>query len=395
MAALVQSYQQSGTVTMLQARPASASGMLQSSQGQGGQPFGVSQQQRNSFYGTPGGLGGSSAYRGSTAPIQPYAFTATPSLATSNQWQQQFQNSRTSSSSSVPTARSLDHNGSGLGRPRHPGASASMTNLHSTSAMGYSSGGSQDDSVLPGSRRVAAHPRPQSAYLTGSATQVTFAQAAPIKISPERYRRPSARTADSSGSVQQAPTQGSAPPSGSGMATVSHLYNSSSNNNNNNSGAAEQNKSSRAPAVDSRPQSFYATATASATDDHPHDEAKRLRRRSMPALDSADYPKPLTPHLFKQPDDSSRPEQLAGPRTADKDIKTARVVVVKSAGASAAGAMQSRNGSSDSLVSSHSGHSRPSSVSFSFFFLGVRGCMRLRRGIAQSRKQFLRVFPPS
>ncbi len=346
MAALVQAYpQQSSTVTMLQTRPASASGMLQSTQAQAGQQHGGSQQQkRNSFYGTSG------AYRGVSGPIQPYAFTSTPSLTPSAQWQQ----FRASSTPAVPTIQTFEN-----ARSRHP-ASSSMTNLPSTSAMGYpAGGGSRDDSALPGARRVTPTPRPQSAYMAGSAAQVSFAQATPTKTSPERYRRPVPRATDST-SVPQSQMQSSAPPSGSGMATIGHLYNNGRN-------VPDPRNRSRTPAFASRPTSFYASMPGSAADDiqlYRHqaqqDEVKRFRRRSMPTLDSADYPKPLTPHIFKQPGDSTRLEQLAAPKNPDKDIRSARIVAVNGA---ADTTMHARNGSSESVVSARSSNSRPSSVS--------------------------------
>jgi hypothetical protein len=332
---------------MLQTRPASASGILPS-QGQPSQQFGPPQQ-RNSFYGNPNGLAGSAVYRGTSTPIQPYAFTATPSLNPAMQWQQ-FGNARASSSPTVPTMQSFEHNNA---RPRYP-ASVSMTNLPSSVvSMGYTPGGARDDSALPGTRRVAPAPRPQSAHLTGSATQVSFAQATPVRVSPERYRRPVPRPADS-GSVVQQPTsaQGSAAPSGSGMATVGHLYNSQKL-------SAPR---ARTAVAASRPSSAYASATSSAADDmqlyrrQVQAEAKRFRRRSMPALDSADYPKPLTPHVFKQPDDSSSLQQFVGPKNTDKEDTITRIASVND------DTMNSRNGSSESVATSHSNSSRPSSV---------------------------------
>ena len=48
----------------------------------------------------------------------------------------------------------------------------------------------------------------------------------PVKSSPDRYRRPAQKRVDSNGAAPKtsSPQQGSAQPSGSGMATVSHLY---------------------------------------------------------------------------------------------------------------------------------------------------------------------------
>ena len=336
MAALVQSYpQQSGTVTMLQTR--SGSGQAQPGQQYGGLP-----QQRSGYHAVPGAP---LVYRGGSAPIQPYAFTSTPSLNSSAQWQQ-FSAYRTSSTPAVPTMQSFDGSNGG-GRSRYP-ASASMNNLPiMQSSASLATSGSRDDSSLPAmGRRVTPAPRPQSSYMASSSSQPSFAppQATAARPSPERYRRPQPRSID-------VHPQTSAMPSGSGMATVNHLYNT---------------PRKLSPSLPNRPSSYYGNVPGSAVDDislhrQQSQEAKRIRRRSMPALDSADYPNPLTPPDLRQPEESSRLEQLTPPETTDKEqIKTARIVSISAAGANA---MHARNGSSESLVSSRSSHSRPSSVS--------------------------------
>lgn len=336
MAALVQSYpQQSGTVTMLQTRSGS-------SQAQPGQQYGGLPQQRNGYHAVPGAP---MVYRGGSAPIQPYAFTSTPSLNSTAQWQQ-FSAYRTSSTPAVPTMQSFDGNSAG-GRSRYP-ASASMNNLPIMQSSGsLATSGSRDDSSLPPmGRRVTPAPRPQSSYMASTSSQPSFAppQATAARPSPERYRRAQPR-----GSEAYPPT--SAMPSGSGMATVNHLYNT---------------PRKLSPSLPNRPSSYYGNVPGSAVDDislhrQQSQEAKRIRRRSMPALDSADYPNPLTPPELRQPEESSRLEQITPPESTDKEqIKTARIVSISAAGANA---MHARNGSSESLVSSRSSHSRPSSVS--------------------------------
>jgi hypothetical protein len=349
MAALVQSYpQQSGTVTMLQTRPASTASMLPTSPSQVNQQYmGGSQQQRNGFHAVPSGMGGPSMYRASPSPIQPYAFTSTPSLNTNTQWQQ-FGGFRTSSSPTVPTIQSLDQ-GNG-GRPRYV-ASTSMTNLAYNPTMGLGKSGSRDDSSIRPARTVTTAPRPQSAYMSGTSTQLSFVQTAPVKASPDRYRRPAA---------QQPRVQNSAPPSGSGMSSVSHLYSSQ--------GGSDQ-KRPNIPSLPSRPRSSYIPGPGSAADDMQlqhqpsQEEGKRLRRRSMHTLDSADYPKPLTPQVFSSPEESSRLQSAASPKNADKEQKTLRLVPASGAVDTN---MRVRNGSSESLVSTRStpsSNSRPSSVS--------------------------------
>lgn len=102
---------------------------------------------------------------------------------------------------------------------------------------------------------------------------------------------------------------------------------------------------------------------------HSQDE-KRLRRRSMHTLDSADYPNPLTPHLFKRPGEATR--FTAAPTGAGKDLsKPARL----SSNLARRDNMHNRNNSSESVASSRSTHSRPSvSTMASSLAPAVMGC---------------------
>jgi hypothetical protein len=338
MAALVQAYpQQTSTASMLQTRTGSNSSMMPP-QSQTNQQYAGAQQQRNNYHGGAGAVSGPVAYRGSSAPIQPYSFTATPSLNHNGQWQH-YSAYRASSSPSVPTMQNLDPNTS-TGRLRHA-ANASMPNLPN-SALNVASIGSRDDSTIPvsGTRRVSPGPRPQSAFLSNSSNQVSLGSSTATKSQPDRYRRTAAQRSPESGA-----TQGSATPPGSGMASVNHLYTQQT-----------QNKERRpSPSNLSRPNSFYAKVPGSADDMQLYrhqEDSRRIRRRSMPALDTAELPKSL------QPADLKRTEDL-GPRGGnDKDqIKTARLVTISSPVGGA------KNGSSDSLVSSRSSNSRASSVS--------------------------------
>ncbi|KAF4915680.1 Protein BNI4 [Colletotrichum fructicola] len=196
MAALVQTYPQQTSTVTLQTR---SSGNMMPAQAQANQQYMAAQQAQRNFSGASG------VYRGSNAPIQPYAFTSTPSLNTTGQWQQYGNGYRTASSPAVPTQGMVQgHDGN---RSRHTGSS-SVSYSHN---MGTSQGGSRDDSAIPAARTNPQAQRPQSAYLAGSTTpQMTFAQAAGAKTTPDRYRRPALQ--------QQQPRQTSTP-SGSGMAT--------------------------------------------------------------------------------------------------------------------------------------------------------------------------------
>ncbi|KAI0011858.1 hypothetical protein F4779DRAFT_615260 [Xylariaceae sp. FL0662B] len=355
MAALVQTYpQQTGTVTLLQTVPNPASGVMSgTSQAQPNQSY-MANTQRNTYHGLQGGVGGQAVYRGNTtAPVQPYAFTATPNLVNGGQWQQQGAY-RGSSSSNVPATQMMDPNA--VARARHPAnASANMGN---SAQQNMTPGVSVDDSWTS---------RPPPVPLNGSSNQPTFAQVAAAKSPPERYRRPSPRFTDSSPSVMQSSQlQGSATPSGSGMANVAHS----------NPRALPDRKVAFArnpPVIVNRPHSAYGALAGAAMDDmniHRHsteEEAKRYRRRSIHSINSTDYPNPLTLQDFKQAEESFRLEALAASRrkqgNTEKDQgPVARVAPVSSANLTVEkNAMHARNGSSESVASSRSSNSRPSS----------------------------------
>ncbi|KAK3368050.1 hypothetical protein B0H63DRAFT_67027 [Podospora didyma] len=365
MAALVQGYpQQSGTVTMLQTRPTSASGMLQPAQVQSGSHYGhAGSQQRNSIHGFPSGAVSSGSYRGSSGPIQPYAFTNTPSLTPAAQWQQ-FRTYRTSSTPAVPTMQTFEYNQAAAGRPRYS-ASVSMTNLPSTGALGVQGGASaRDDSILPvpgSNRRAATAPRQQPPQMNGaSSSQPSLAPVAPVRVSPERYRRTAMRSVDSGSQSlgQLAHGAVSAAPSGSGVAAVGQSYGSRN--------VPDQKARSQQASQLNRPNSI-ALVPGSAADDmqvpassQSQDDIKKFRRRSMPALDSAGFSQPPTPPEVKQPEESTRLEHSACPNSADRDQKAAAGVVISNNNNSLAVDRSSANpahvraGSSDSRSSGRS-----------------------------------------
>lgn len=370
---MVQTYpQQTGTATVLP-KPASGSGMMPShaqSHSQSQQIVANAQAQRNNYH----GMSGQTNYRGSAGPVQPYAFTATPNLGNNNNtgpWQNYGAFRTNSSPGSVPTVQTLD------ARPRY----------QSNPSGGVTQSASRDDSSLPSASR--ANSRQPSPHMPGGSGQPTFAQVAAAKASPDRYRRPVARHADSSPVVQQqqqqqhAPqTQGSAMPSGSGMANVVHLYNP----------RVAGSSGSRVPrSTASRPQSAYGSLMAGvAVDDmhvHRHtseEEHKRFRRRSMASFDTADYPNPMTPQEFKQ--QQQRAEELAAVKRAkaanEKQQKGQKPVtrilpvptVEKNHAPLHGSTTHARNGSSESLASSRSSNSRPSSVSYCHFSMPQAVC---------------------
>lgn len=129
-----------------------------------------------------------------------------------------------------------------------------------------------------------------------------------------------------------------------------------------------------------RPHSFYGSVPVSAVDDihvyrqqSQEDAARRFRRRSMHTLDSADYPKPLSPQEFKAAATTSllkdAPLSLSA---SDKEAPLAGRARQEEAGVALSVAttdevpVSTPNASSQSLESSKSSSSsRPSSVSIS------------------------------
>ncbi|KAK0748679.1 hypothetical protein B0T21DRAFT_277453 [Apiosordaria backusii] len=358
MAALVQGYpQQSGTVTMLQARPASASGMLpvQSSAqyAQGGS-------HRNSIHGLPTGGPSPVVYRGGSGSVQPYAYTGTPSLNPTTQWQQ-VRSHRTSSSPAVPTVQTLDYLQPGVARSRYA-ASNSMTNLPSTASISLTGAGSRDDSALPssGTRRAAAVHQPQALHMNGTSLPPPLAQAGPARVSPERYRRTALRSSDSAGSGL-----GKQPQETAAAGRPGHTRSASD----------QKPAMLRTPHLHqmNRPNSYIGSVSGSAIDDmgfargQGQDEPKRARRRSLPALDSAGFSMPLTPPELKQPELSSRPDGSASTKLADKKNNKAAKAGNNKAGDrnNSSATTDARLGSSDSRAnaSNPTGNPAPSSSS--------------------------------
>ena len=317
MAALVQTYpQQTGTVTMLQTRPSSTPGIMSASQPHANHQFNSSQGPRSAYHGT-----GTTGYRGSTTPVQPYAFTSTPNLNQTTAWRQ-YGNNRTYSSPAVPGIQSFDQNVN----YRVPIMnSSSAANLGYSQSFGISHGGSRDDSALATPRNITPQPRPQSYLSVG--TQPSFSSGVSGRNTPDRYRRPSG------GAVHHNRTQSSTLPSSITMVNTNQQYN--------NQGVSRQ-------TATSPPGSQGLVAVASLDDiqlynrSFSQDDAKRMRRRSVHTIDTPDFHKGGL-----VPGDATRAE---GPSTGRNGV-TSR-------------SAHSRSGSSESVSSTRSSHSRPSSVSY-------------------------------
>lgn len=362
MAALVQAYpQQSSTVTMLQTRPSSASGILQnSSQTPSHHQYPTNLAQRNSFHGMNNGLGMSN-YRGHTAvaPIAPYAFTSTPSLAPPGQRMQGphlRSDQRTSSAPAVATVHS--EAGNQGTRSRYP-APASISTTSSSSSSDVSSPGqksaSRDDSVIPGTSQVpSGNPRPHSTILTSSSSPNL---APPVKAAPDRYRRPNNRRAESATSQQP-----NAQPASfaSAMPNVLQFYGNSTKQT---TPMLNQGFNASMPQLQ-RPAGDFPPALGGAFDDMvlnrhtAQDSAKRYRRRSIHTIDAGDYSSgggnPISAGLAMH---GSRQVSSANGRIDHQQhpLRSSPVVTVRPASS------HGRNDSTESVGSTRS-NSRPNSV---------------------------------
>jgi hypothetical protein len=237
MTALVQSYpQQSSTVTMLQTRPSSASGILQNpAQGQGHHqyPSSSSQMHLAGYHGVNGI--GQTTYRGQTsmAPGAPYPFTPGLSINSLGPQQGPYHRAdmRASSAPVLPTIRAPDV-GQASGRSRYPAPASVSTSSSSSSELsaGTQQSVSRDDSAITSTAWVASRPpRPFSTVITSApaASSPSTNLPTPTKAAPDRYRRPVPRRTESAGpspSTQQPNTLGLAFLPNPGMAGSNQVY---------------------------------------------------------------------------------------------------------------------------------------------------------------------------
>lgn len=247
MAALVQSFpaqQSPSPVSLMQPRPQSASNSLQSSQTQSAHPnqhhlttprnMGGYNNTSNSNNNSTGG-GYRSGY--TTAPVAPYAFTSTPSLSNTKQQPPKI-GERTSSKpedsrNRYPAPDSISSSSSSSSDPssRHQGATSSARD----DAPQYSRSNTRPLSTISTSNL----PPPQMTTSTN-------------RPSPDRYRRPGNRRSESAAASVGSPQNGSAQPSGSGMASVAAIYTQPGRSNSNPSlpqGAAPAGATPKAPFI--------------------------------------------------------------------------------------------------------------------------------------------------
>ena len=311
MAAMVQSFPSpTSTMTMLQTRPSSSEAFQNGSQGQQHQRN--SQMPRNIYNTSVGGMAAGS-YRGhtSTSPVSPYGFSSPPILPNgSNPLRQHptalpppLLETRTASAPSVPLAQQSQQSPTINNRPRPPVVNTSPIQLNAPNSNNPRQQGLSEantPAITSAPSQLAA--RPLSTTDLSLPFPQTASYATVAKSSPERYRR-NHRRAETSGAVitSNQGQGGSAMPSGSGMATVGHLY-------------THPTQTSSTPSLTSYP-SYRGTqtgpspsvpdhnsgtqATLASKDDlnlqkerHAStDLAKRYRRRSISSMEAKDFAK--------------------------------------------------------------------------------------------------------
>ncbi|KJK77446.1 hypothetical protein H634G_07185 [Metarhizium anisopliae BRIP 53293] len=309
MAALVQTYpQQTSTATMLQTRPSSTGGMMTTNQPHGNHPYnmGGSQAPRSAY-----SSNGSTGYRNGSVSRQPFAFSSTPNLGQTLSWQQ-YGTYRTTPSAAVPSSPSHD---SGVNyRPAIQNSPSANSMGHSNSfGLGY--GGSRDDSALTPGRVTAPTARPQS-YFSVS-TQPSFSSSTK-QSGPDRYRRTS--TVQPSHHSRSQSTTLSPSPS---MVSPSQAY------------QANRRYSASNMSVNQGLVSVSSIDDLQQYKKSGQDDAMRMRRRSVHTIDTREF-------------SNTRPISRDS-----ADGKQARLLQTNS---------HSRNGSSESVASTRSSHSRRSSA---------------------------------
>ena len=310
MTALVQSYpQQSSTVTMLQTRPSSASGILQNpAQGQVHHqyPSSSSQMHLPSYHGITGA--GQTTYRGQTsmAPGAPYPFTPGLSINSLRPQQGPYPRAdlRASSAPVLPTIKVPDA-GQASGRSRYPAPASVSTSSTSSSELsaGPQQTVSRDDLAITSTAWGASRsPRPFSTVTTSApaASSPAANPATPTKAAPDRYRRPVPRRAESAGppsKTQQSNTLSPAFLPNSSMAGNNQAYPQMGQFGNSQSMGGYPGFT-QAPYFSSSnnqmaPFSPNLALRAAADDMHlkrppPREEAARYRRRSIHTIDMGD-----------------------------------------------------------------------------------------------------------
>ncbi|KAL8999868.1 MAG: hypothetical protein Q9169_001409 [Polycauliona sp. 2 TL-2023] len=350
---------------MLQTRSPGTDGFQGGASGQQHQRG--SQVPRNLYNGSVGSMAAGS-YRGHTplSTSASYAFNS-PSIVqnAANPLRQHptipRYDTRTASAPVIPfTHPTTTANNSTTPQNRLPSVSA----FNLSSAFGSQPGGSVDDTAIAASNASSAH-RPLSASDVNPPTVVQSVNTA--KPAPDRYKRNHRRAETAGLPTGTAQSQGgSALPSGSGMATVGHLYNGGYQTNGtptltsypayrgsaSPSRQGNESTNSNQPKVSSVDDSALSRPGSS-------EQAKRYRRRSISSLDAKEYQSfNAEPPASQVPQPKTYAATLASPapqlQTQYRQPQT--FVPVQRPGSA-----HGRNGSNESCNSGRSS-SRPSSA---------------------------------
>jgi hypothetical protein len=373
MAALVQSFPSpTSTLGMLQPHSPSADAFQAGPQGQ--QHPRSSPMPRNIYNPSVGSLA-AAGYRGHTIvnPVAPYAFTGPPVMPNAANPLRQHPTSpllrhenRTSSAPAIPLAQQLPTSEPpNPSRPRPTGSSFPYAPLDLSNVVPLSQkSGSKDDHSISSSSSKQTLARPLSAVELNAPPPFSSlgSSSEGAKPLPERYRRNHRRMEKAGLPLANAcPPGGSAPPSGSGMATVGHLYHNPL-------------QSSSTPSLTSYPafRGSHAVHEAGAQprfasfDDMSlpkpsgSEQAKRYRRKSVSTIEAKDHSSPeVNLQMPFQPKPSATPLTATSER---RDASNPPPVQ-----------RTPRHVRHDSTESSNSGRSssRPSSVSIHPPFRGT------------------------
>ena len=361
MAALVQSFPSpTSTITMLQSRPSSSDTFQNSTPGQH-QPRG-SQVHRNMYNTSMGGIA-TTSYRGmpsiASVPVAPYAFSSTPLPPSNNPLRQHptaphlRQENRTASAPVIPFTHQTLNPPNSLNRYHVPpgGSQLDPSNPHTLQQQKNS----KNDSSLLSQTSKQFSQRPQSTADLGSVSSA--------KPQPDRYRRNHRRAETAGGLTTNSTSQGgSALPSGSGMATVGHLYSNPAGSSS--SPSLSTYSSHRGPQASLghsigdaglNGQRLSAVDDMSLPKQTTPELAKRYRRRSISGMAAEDH-KPQASDATWQatPQSKSYAQMLASSAPQEQDEPRAPTLQRPES-------LHGRNHSAESSVSGRS-NSRPSSV---------------------------------
>ncbi|KAL9636215.1 MAG: hypothetical protein Q9164_002956 [Protoblastenia rupestris] len=286
---------------MLQTRPSSSDAFQNASQGQ--QQYRSTQVPRNIYNTSVGGMG-TGNYRGHTSasPVAPYNFSGTPTMqSTANPLRQHPTTmshprleTRTLSAPSIPMVQPQSPGPSSRQRPP-PSNNVSTSSNPNSSLNPLQHTTSMDDLSSP--KQASSRSLATLDLNPPSMQAASYANVA--KSSPDRYRRNHRRAETAGGLNSNPPQSGSTMPSGSGMASVGHLY-------------THPNQTSSTPTLSTYPS--YRGTPPNAQPSHEPDFnqqtrpaskddlnvqrqssselAKRYRRRSISSLEAKEYALP-------------------------------------------------------------------------------------------------------